>query len=110
MCIKNPDNSDVISLHGGSDLNETANQLFINESNMQDSERDIAEDEAIMKDINYNFANCEDTGKPVTSVLHYIVNDVVRKPITTEKHIKKLELYLRPENLEGLKVKKNNLE
>ena len=73
---------------------------------MQDSERDIAEDDAIMKDINYNFANCE----PVTSALYYIVNDVVRKPITSEKRIKKLELHPRPENLEGLKVKKNNLE
>ena len=77
---------------------------------MQDSERDIAEDDAIMKDINYNFANCEDTGEPVTSALYYIVNDVVRKPITSEKRIKKLELHPRPENLEGLKVKKSNLE
>ena len=70
------------------DLDKTANHLFKNESDMQDSERDIAEDDAIIKDTVNDFANCEDAGEQVSPALSQIVKDLVWKPITTEKCIK----------------------
>lgn len=48
-------------MHGGSDLDESFNQIFENESDIQDSDRDITKD-VIMKNIANYFEICENTG------------------------------------------------
>ena len=52
-----------------------------NEVDLQINDRDVAEDEAIMKDTTNDFANSEENGEQI---------DVVRKPIIRGKCIKNL--------------------
>ena len=75
VCIGTHDNNDIITLHGGSDLDERVKHFFKNESNIQDSDTDIAQ-APIMEDTANDFANCKNTGQPVPSALSQIVNDL----------------------------------
>ena len=61
VCIETLGNSNIKFLHGGSDLDESFNQIFENNSDIQDSNRDITKD-VIMKNIANYFEICENTG------------------------------------------------
>ena len=61
------------------DLDEKVSHLLGNEVDLQINDRDVAEDETIMKDTTHDFANSEENGEQI---------DVVRKPIIRGKCIK----------------------
>lgn len=102
-----PHHDDVISLYGGSDIDDKIGRIVNNPSDESDSNSELEDDECI-KGIANDLCALTKSGEPINKNLANVINNVVYYPIPYEKLCEKFEKHQTPENLESLRVKKCN--